>query len=157
MKKALILALVLMGAAASVHAAPRYRAAVGGIFGIDVMGSLPSSAMLSFRLPKFPPVFGLGLTTNDSNPAFALMADWWLYQTNLVGFINLYIGPGLYTAFNGDYFTFGGRIPIGLNAYPLDPLEIFLEIAPSLTIFGSSGIEIPNFGLQAGFGFRFWF
>ena len=87
MKKALILALVLMGAAVSVHAAPRYRAAVGGIFGIDVMGSLPSSAMVSFRLPKFPPVFALGMTLNESNPAFALMADWWLYQTNLFSFI----------------------------------------------------------------------
>lgn len=157
MKKALILGILILTAAVSVHAAPRYRAAVGGIFGINAVGTLPSTAMLSFRLPKFPPIFAVGMTINDSSSRFSLMADWWLYQTRLFSFVNLYIGPGLYTAFNQDRFSLGGRVPIGLNAYPLDPLELFLEIAPSLTFIDNSGIEVPNFGLQAGFGFRFWF
>jgi len=154
-RKALVLALALTifcGFSASA-----YTAGIGGEFALNVGNGLPSSALLSFRLPKFPPVFGLGLTMGQNQSSLVLLADWWLAQGNLFSFINYYIGPGLFVGIS-DGAQLGIRVPIGFNAYPLKPLEIFLEFAPAVYLLDSSGvISIPNFGLQAGFGFRFWF
>jgi hypothetical protein len=154
-KKILILALVLVLFA--VFSASAYQAAIGGEFALRLANGLPSSALLSFRLPKLPPVFGVGVSIPEGGDAsFALMADWWLAQGNLVGFVNYYIGPGVYIAVAQEA-TAGIRVPIGLNAYPIKPLEVFIEFAPAVSLLVPSGVQIPQWGLQAGFGFRFWF
>lgn len=161
MKKLRVLALaatIALVAAFSVSAAPRYKAAIGGEFSLGLGNGLPNSALLSFRLPQFPAVFGLGLSIPSSGPSsFALMADWWMYQDRLVEFLNFYVGPGVYLAAGGDSFYAGLRVPVGINAYPIKPLELFLEVAPAMTLIAPSGVSIPSFGLQSGFGFRFWF
>jgi hypothetical protein len=154
-RKALVLALVLAVVAGSNAFA--YKAAIGGEFGLNVGAGLPSSALLSFRLPQFPAVFGLGLTVGSTTASAALLADWWLWQGNLVSFINLYVGPGGYVSIGKDTFNLGLRIPVGFNAYPIKPLELFLELAPSMALIAPEGVKIPNFSIQAGFGFRFWF
>jgi hypothetical protein len=139
--------------------ASAYTAAIGGEFALKIGDGLPNSALLSFRLPKFAPVFGLGVTIpgNGGQSSFVLLADWWLATGNLVGFVNYYIGPGVFLAIAHDA-QFGLRVPVGLSAYPIDHLELFLELAPAVYLLDSSGtIVIPDFGLQAGFGFRFWF
>lgn len=152
-RKALLLALVLVVAGQAFA----YKAAIGGEFGLNVAGGLPSSALLSFRLPKFPPVIGLGVSIPDGGSASAaLLLDWWLYQGNLVSFINYYVGPGLYLQV-GDSVSAGLRVPVGLNAFPIPPLELFVEFAPAVGFLAPSGVSIPDWGLQAGFGFRFWF
>jgi len=152
-KKVLVLALILTLFA--VFSASAYQMAIGGEFSLRVGEGLPNSALLSFRLPKFPPVFGLGLTTAEPSRV-VLLADWWLAQGNLFSFVNYYVGPGIFVAIS-DSATLGIRVPIGLNAYPIKPLEIFLEFAPAFYLLGDDTITIPSFGLQAGFGFRFWF
>jgi len=129
---------------------------VGGAFSIDSLGGLPSSAMLSLKVPQVPVVWGIGLQVNQNDFNMAFTADWWLYQEHLVGFLNLYAGPGIYLSLPNRVEA-GGRVPIGLNAYPLDFLELFIEIAPTLVLFSDTGIDIPSFGLQGAFGFRFWF
>jgi hypothetical protein len=156
-KKILVLALCLT--LFSVFNASAYTAAIGGEFSMPLLGGLPNSALLSFRLPKFPAVFGLGLNipTNGGSAAFALIADWWLVQGPLVGFVNYYVGPGVFMGVSANDFTLGLRVPIGLNAFPIKPLELFVEFAPAIAFLAPSGISIPNFNLQAGFGFRFWF
>ncbi len=154
-RKVLVIALAL-ALFASVDAFA-YKAALGGEFGLDVAGGLPSSALLSFRLPRFPPVIGLGLSIPEGGQASAtLLFDWWLYQDNLVSFINYYVGPGVYLSI-GDSVSAGLRVPVGLNAFPIPPLELFIEFAPAIGLLVPKGISIPQWGLQAGFGFRFWF
>ena len=51
----------------------------------------------------------------------------------------------------------GLRVPLGLNAFPIKPLELFIEIAPSFTIIAPNSINFGWSGFQSGFGFRFWF
>ncbi len=159
MKKGLLVALILALCTVSLSAAPKYKASVGAIFGVDFLSTGNTSTMLTFRLPKFPPVFSLGayIPTDGGNASFALMADWWILQTKLVNFLNLYLGPGLYTGISGDYFHLGLRFPVGINAFPINPLELFFEIAPAIRLVDKSGFYVGNFGLQAGLGFRFWF
>jgi hypothetical protein len=155
-KKVLILALLLTLFA--VFSASAYQAAIGGEFALRLANGLPSSALLSFRVPKLPPVFGVGVSIPEGggDASFAVLADWWLAQGNLFSFINYYIGPGIYVAVAQDVSA-GIRVPIGLNAYPLKPLEVFIEFAPAVGLLAPSGVQIPQWGLQAGFGFRFWF
>ena len=154
MRKTWIIALVLLVVLA--FGASAQTLGVGGAFSIDPLGDLPSSAMLSLKLPSIPFLWGVGAQIGQDTFQLAFTADWWLYQTNLVSFLNLYVGPGLYLAVPQP-FEIGGRVPIGLNAYPLEVLELFLEIAPTLVFFSSDGVRIPTFGLQGAFGFRFWF
>jgi hypothetical protein len=154
MKKTWIIALVLLVAVTLGASAQTFG--VGGAFSIDSLGGLPSSALLSVKFPQLPIVWGVGLQLSENVFNMALTADWWLYQENLVSFLNIYVGPGVYAALP-DTVELGGRVPIGINAYPIDVLEIFLEIAPTLVVFRDSGIDVPEFGLQGAFGFRFWF
>ena len=155
--KVLVLGLLLSGLVA--FNASAYTAAIGGEFALKVGDGLPNSALLSFRLPKFAPVFGLGVTIpgNGGQSSFVLLADWWLATGNLVGFVNYYIGPGIFLSVAKNA-TFGIRVPVGLSAFPIKPLELFIELAPAVYLLDSTGsITIPDFGIQAGFGFRFWF
>jgi hypothetical protein len=156
-KKVLVLALAL--SVFTVFSASAYTAAIGGEFALRIGNGLPNSALLSFRVPKFPAVFGLGasIPANGGQSSFVLLADWWLVQGNLVSFINYYVGPGIFLGVD-DGAQLGIRVPVGLNAFPIKPLELFVEFAPAVYLLDSSGsISIPNFGLQSGFGFRFWF
>jgi hypothetical protein len=154
-KKVLVLVLVLVAGFAMSASAQTFG--VGGAFSVDALGGLPSSAMLSLKLPSIPFLWGIGAQINENTFNMAFTADWWLYTQNLVSFINLYVGPGLYLSLP-DTIEFGGRVPIGINMYPIEVLELFLEIAPTLLFFSDrQGITIPSFGLQGAFGFRFWF
>jgi hypothetical protein len=156
-KKVFVLALAL--SVFTIFNASAFTAAIGGEFGLPIGGSLPdSSALLSFRVPKVPVVFGLGayIPKNGENGSFALMADWWLAQGNLVSFINYYVGPGVFVGI-GNNSEFGIRVPVGLNVFPVKPLELFVEFAPAVTLLAPGAISIPNWSLQTGFGFRFWF
>jgi hypothetical protein len=156
-KKALVLSLALT--VFSVFSASAYTAAIGAEFALHLGNGLPSSALISFRLPKFPMVFGIGgtLSSDSGQSSFALMADWWLASGNLVGFVNYYIGPGVFMQFGSDGAYAGLRVPFGLNAFPIKPLELFVEIAPSFTIITPNSVNFGWSGFQAGFGFRFWF
>ncbi len=153
-KRILVIAAVLLIAVSVAGFSQTFG--IGGAFSLDAVGGLPSGAMLSLKVPAFPVVWGLGLQLGNNQFNLGLTADWWLFTTNLVSFINLYVGPGLYLALPQP-FEIGGRVPIGLNAYPLDVLELFLEFAPTLVFVSNRGIAIPSFSLQGAFGFRFWF
>lgn len=154
-KRVMIIALALILAVGVSGFADTFG--VGAAFGISGLGGLPASAMLSLKVPKVPVIWGIAAQFGENSFNMGVTADWWLYQTNLVSFIGLYVGPGLYMSLPQP-FEIGGRVPIGLNAYPLDFLELFLEFAPALVFFSSdAGVTIPNFRLQGAFGFRFWF
>ena len=154
MKKIVLIGIVLMVAFAGVASASTFG--VGGAFSIAPLGGLPSSAMLSLKVPQVPVTWGIGAQLGADRFNLAVTADWWLYRQNLVSFLNLYVGPGLYVTLP-EPFEIGGRVPIGINAFPIPVLELFLEIAPTLAIYSNRSITIPSFGLQGAFGFRFWF
>jgi len=154
MKRIGLIALVLLVAVTIGATAQTFG--IGGAFSIDSLGGLPSSAMLSVKVPQLPMLWGVGLQLSENDFNMAFTADWWLYQQNLVSFLKLYVGPGLYLSLP-NRIEFGGRVPIGINAYPIEVLELFLEVAPTLLLFSDTGIDIPSFGLQGAFGFRFWF
>ncbi len=154
MKKKILLFAVIILIISSTSA---FSWAIGGSFGIDPLGGLPMQVMLSVKPPSIPIVFGVGAQINQDLFNVGLTLDWWLYQSPLVGIISIYIGPGLYLAVP-DPFELGGRIPVGLQIFPIDILELFLEITPALVFVSNrSGITIPQFALQGAVGFRFWF
>ena len=153
-KKTVIIALVLLAAIAMAGFADTYG--IGAAFSLNALGGLPSSALLSIKVPQLPILWGVGANLGSGNFNLALTADWWLFQQNLVSFLNIYAGPGLYLTLPSN-FEIGARIPVGINAYPLDFLELFAEIALAHPFWTEGGLVIPSFRLQAAFGFRFWF
>lgn len=154
-KKIAIVAVVLMIAVTMAGMADTLG--IGAAWSLSALGGLPNSAMLSLKVPQLPILWGVAAQFGAGDFNMGLTADWWLYQQNLVSFIGLYVGPGVYLSLPQP-FEIGGRIPIGLNAYPLDFLELFVEIAPAIVLFSSdSGVTIPNFRFQGALGVRFWF
>lgn len=158
MRKTILVVLVLV---IGLSATPVFAASGLGIgveFGLGVLGGLPNSALLTLKTNTLPFVLGVGVELSQNYFNMGLTLDWWLFYTHLIGIIDMYIGPGLYLALPNT-FEVGGRIPVGFQIWPIGKvLELFLEIAPSMAFVSNrSGITIPNLGLQAGFGFRFWF
>lgn len=155
MKKAVI-AVALLTAIAVI---PAFSFGIGGAFGLDLAGgTVGPGVLLSFSPDAYPIVAGVGFSFGDGSFTMGVTADWWLYHTNLVSVLSLYIGPGAYLDLainNGNAsLGIGARVPVGLQAWILDPLELFLEIAPT---FGLKGGRFPAFGVQGALGFRFWF
>ncbi len=151
MKKKVLIGTLLI----ALLAAPVFSIGIGAAFSAGFV-DLPSQAMLSFKLDEFPAVFGVGASIGSNTFEMGATADWWMYQTDLVSIFSLYMGPGVFAQIGGN-FGLGVRIPIGVQAFLLDPLELFLEIAPALGIALSDPIVFPTFGVQGAFGFRFWF
>ncbi len=151
-----VLVFAVLGSSALYAREPGFG--IGGEFALGALGGLPSSAMLTLKVQEIPVVLGIGMQLNENTFNLGLTADWWLFHQRLVGIIDMYAGPGLFLALPSR-FMLGGRIPVGLQIWPLGNqlLELFLEIAPGITLIDDSGITVPNFILQAGFGFRFWF
>ena len=151
MKKILLIALVIIVLGGTYSHARGL--AIGGAFGIPAVGSLPMGVLLSVKIPQIPFLLGIGYSFNAG---LGVTADWWLYQSHLVGILNLYVGPGLYLNVSNS-FQLGVRVPIGIQIWPITPLELFLEVAPTVGFIEPTGVQIPSFGLQGSVGFRFWF
>lgn len=154
MKKIVLIVLVVLVLAAVGASAQTWG--VGVAAGIQPLGGLPGqNVLLSLKAPQLPVLWGIGLQLSEGDFGLGMTADWWLFNQNLFSFVNLYVGPGLYVALPN--FELGGRVPIGLNAYPVEVLELFLEFAPTWAPITGAGIDTTNFGLQGAFGLRFWF
>lgn len=111
------------------------------------------NTMLSLKLDSQDFLLGIGA----SGDGLAVTADWWAVNENLTGIVNYYIGPGGYLGVSSNHVDAGLRIPIGLNIYPIDSLELFLEAAPAIGLDVSPEPDFPTFGWQTALGFRFWF
>ncbi|NBC30985.1 MAG: hypothetical protein GVY29_13460 [Spirochaetes bacterium] len=154
MRKVVLIVLAILMIAAMSASADTFG--VGVAAGLNPLGGLPGqNVMLSVKFPQLPVLWGIGMQLSQDTFGLGLTADWWLFTQNLFSFVNLYIGPGLYVAVPN--FELGGRVPIGLNAYPIEVLELFLEFAPTWAPITGNGFDTGNFGLQGSFGLRFWF
>jgi len=152
-RKIVLVAVVLLVAIAVPMS---FATGVGAAFGLPIGGGLPGShVMLSLKVSQVPFLMGIGFSIGEDISSFGFTGDWWVANGNLFSFINYYLGPGFYLGYSGNLLV-GGRFPIGLNVYPIKNLELFLEIAPTVSIRFSEPIS-PVFGAQSAFGLRFWF
>jgi hypothetical protein len=158
MKRTMLVALaVLLISTSGAFAAKGNGLAIGGegalYFGGT--GGLPIGAMLSLHLPDFPLMLGIGISEPFD---IGITADYWLGHGNLASIFSWYAGVGGYLSFapNPALFVIGGRIPIGLQMWPLgQSLEVFLEVAPAV---GLSVIPTGfDWHFQGALGLRFWF
>ncbi len=151
-KVVLIVALIALIAVPAIFAT-----GVGVAAGLPLGDGLPgSNVMLSFKVDKIPLLLGVGFSVGSETSSFGLTGDYWALNDNLFSFVNFYLGPGFYVGYAGDLLL-GGRLPIGLNIFPVKSLELFLEIAPTLAVQFSDPMVFPLFGIQSAFGLRVWF
>ncbi len=137
---------------------------IGGSFTLDVLESGTRGAALSVKLDQLEPIIGVSFssgTSGNNSYSLGVTADWWMYREPLIGIVYMYAGPGTYVnvanANDETLVDLGLRIPVGIQVFPLDPLELFLEFAPSVGVQFSNPITFPNWSVQGAFGFRFWF
>lgn len=153
MKKKLILVALLI----TLVSISCFSWGIGASVGLDALGGLPgTSVMMSAKFDQLPFLMGLGFAIGQDTFSFGFTADYWMLNQNLFSFINVYVGPGLYLGYNQS-LQIGGRIPVGLNVFPVKWLEGFVELAPTLSIRLSDPVQFPVFGLQGAIGARFWF
>ena len=155
--RVVLLAALLVLAACGSAWAKGSGFAIGGEGALYLAGNggLPMSAMLTFHVPQVPLMFGLGVR----NPlAIAATADYWAAHGSLTNIFAWYAGIGAYLSFDvspGGSITAGGRIPIGLQAWPVGQvLELFVEVAPAVGV-----ILVPtgfDWHLQGAVGLRVW-
>lgn len=142
-------------------------ASASGTFGIGVQGGYIANdhgggdVAVTFKIPHVPPVFAVNVGIwNGELHRVGATADWWLGNPNITGVLNWFYGPGLAVGAshysNNFGFYAGGRFVVGLNAFVVDFLEIYAQVAAQL------GIEtLPNVHFDWGFpinaGIRFWF
>ncbi|MDR2516245.1 MAG: DUF3996 domain-containing protein [Spirochaetaceae bacterium] len=135
---------------------------------------------LSLKLSSIPIYWGVNLNIfNDDWLGFGITGDKYFIDQALVPDIGLgwYLGVGgygsftLYTgnAYNAMWLGAGIRVPIGLSfVIPSTPVEIFLDIAPSIGLgvgfgdyYGSGAGQHKPIWLDGGWGgdlgIRFWF
>jgi hypothetical protein len=155
--RSIVLAVILVFGAAVTVSARGAGFAIGGEGALYLAGAggLPMSAMLTFHIPQVPLMFAVGV---QSPFAVAATADYWAAHGSVTSIFSWYAGVGAYLYFDvgpGGTIGAGGRIPIGLQAWPFrDVLELFVEIAPAVGV-----ILVPtgfDWHLQGAVGLRIW-
>lgn len=150
-KRVLVICLFMLVALSATFAAGGFR--LGLEFGNP-------AAVFILRLSPFDFKLGYnfeGLTSYNSTAFIHLSADYRIVEMNLIDFLNVYLGAGLYAQIetNGtEPFSFGGRLPVaGLNAYLLkNALEFFVEIVPTISFFPN--VAFDSFQGWVGFTVR---
>lgn len=120
-------------------------------------------AMLTLHIPGIPLFIAFGGDFyNEQSGQVELTAtiDFWLLHST-EGYINFYLGLGLYGAMTTDaaWFAAGLRLPLGIQVWPLnsEKLEMFLEVAPAWVPIYGRGPDWGVFEAQLALGLRFWF
>jgi hypothetical protein len=147
MRKRIILSIVLVLAVTAVASA---EFAIGAEYLYYTPG-LASNALLSLRAWPMPFQLGLGFAPG---PSFSVTGDWWLKAGAITGSpLGYYLAVGGFVTLPN--LVLGARVPIGLQLWLGDLLELFLEAVPY------AGLDLdsmyPMYGIGVGAGFRFWF
>ena len=129
-------------------------------------------AALSLKAPQLPIYWGLNLDIRQHGFGIGVTGDSYILDNTLVRNINFgwFLGLGAYAGFYSygyepTYWTSirgGVRVPVGIYILPVNFLELFLDLAPSLGVgfyFGDypDAFHFPEGGIGADFGIRFWF
>jgi len=138
-------------------------------FGIGVQGggsggwgsTFGGGGGLTLKLPSMPIFWTVDFAAWSGYAWLWLAGDYYLIDQKLVSDIGLnwYLGVGGYVNLGlGDPLGLGvgARLPIGLSWQPIQLLEIYLQVVPSIGL----GI-LPGIGLGGGWGgnlgIRLWF
>jgi opacity protein-like surface antigen len=133
-----------------------------GIYGNFLAGTSDNSGGLGLTL-KYGhfPVLGAEFNFTSQTGNIGLSCDYWVINSSLTGVLWYYLGVGLYggMGISPNHFTgdFGLRIPIGLQIWPVEKLEIFGELAPRIAFIqeNSVGINWGGFSLRVGLRVHF--
>ena len=158
-------------------------------WGVGVVGgwgyNLDGAYGLSLKIPSIPIYWAINLGLGSHYFGVGITGDYYVIDDALpVPTLNWFLGVGGFFNFRswsykydyGDWsytsMNFGVRVPIGLSWQPIDLIEVFLDVAPSLGlgIWGgytekySGGTEKKHdgefrffFGLPVEIGLRLWF
>jgi len=131
-------------------------------------------AALSLKAPRVPIYWGINLDIRQHGFGLGVTGDSYIIDNTLVKEKDIdfgwFLGLGVYASFysynyQSSYWTSmrsGARVPIGIYILPVNFLEFFLDLAPSLGVgfyFGdyADAFHFPEGGIGADFGIRFWF
>lgn len=153
MKKIMLLGAVLLLFTSGMPAA------MNASNGIGIYGNLVGNGTgtggglgLTLRNGSFP-VIGFEWNMMTGSSVIGGSLDWWITNQQLGGIFSYYMGVGGYAARTStggvDVFNFGGRVPLGLQVFPFQPLEIFVEVSPMI-IF----IPVMDWTVSVRMGFR---
>jgi hypothetical protein len=105
--------------------------------------------------------------SGEQSDTFGITADFWLLNPGLIRFgsggsLNFFIGPGLFGSFStggGGDFSFGLRLPVGLNLLLVRSIfEVYLEAAPSWGLHFYPSLSLnSHVVIPVSLGFRVWF
>lgn len=146
--KKLVLMVILF--AATIGTTVQASTGVGAVFGVRGNDGITSDVGLSLKFNNFP-VLGIKWGFGGNGYLGGTM-DYWFLNKPLSGrVLYWYMGAGAYVWIAND-FALGGRLPIGLQLWPVNKLEIFAEAAPSLAVL--PGID---FVVDGAIGVRYHF
>ena len=163
--KKILLALVLatlMSAGAFAQRPDGWGIGIMGQYGLDWYHANHGTAVFSLKAPQLPIYWGIRISAHGDWFHIGVSGDYYLLEQPLVDDINFgwYFGLGGYVGLGSHGVQLGGRLPVGIYILPLEeiPLEIFLEIVPTINIlFHENGVRFPTGGAHFGLGIRFWF
>lgn len=138
--------------------APAFSYNAVGIYG-NFMGSTTGGAGgglgISLKFGNFP-VLGVSWNFSPNSFDLGIACDYWVINQKLGGILDYYLGIGGYLGMNNGGGNFnlnpGARIPIGLQIWPVNKLELFLEFAPMITFLPSLNLGYSlSGGLRVAF------
>jgi len=189
-KLVIVVALIAILATGSVFADHPSGLGIGVVGGMGWGGFGGGAYGLSLKLPSIPIFWAINLGAGSNYFRIGLTGDSYFIDQVLVSDIGLHWFLGLGGFFNfynyseeyrsGSYsskysythMNLGARLPIGLSWQPIDLIEIFIDLAPSLGLGIDGGYKYKNsigdevkkdgsmgffFGIPLEIGLRLWF
>lgn len=155
MKRVLLIFAVVMATAGASFAKDMPAIGIYGDFLGNSTGGGTGGLGLTLQWGHFP-VLGIEYMIDPHLISLGVSCDYWVLNNHLVGALDYYLGLGAYAGFtiggNQTAFNIGGRVPIGLQIYPIEKFEVFLEAAPMVLFLPSLSIAY-----SARLGFRIHF
>ncbi|MDR0301826.1 MAG: hypothetical protein LBI04_05880 [Treponema sp.] len=185
--KKLVMVLALVAIIATGTAFAEHPSGLGiGVVGTYGFAGDFGSGMgfgLSLKIPGVPIFWGVNGSFGSDHFGIGITGDKYMIDSKISGPLGWYFGLGGYFSFYSwtfegygfDYsytWMYGGvRVPVGISIQPIELLEIFIDVAPSLGIGYFSGWDYTiagrkvesgstigfEFGIPLEIGLRLWF
>jgi hypothetical protein len=139
------------------------KTALGLQGGATVGSGVGGNVAVTFKVSSVPCVFAVDLGMAGGQLGYVgVTADWWAFNKRLAGMLNWYFAPGIAVGANFygnafNYVEFGPRFVLGLNAFVIEPLELYAQVAWQPMIWVSDQLYWGWNNFPINFGFRFWF
>ena len=132
------------------------RGGIGPAYVTNIFGGPASVAMLTFKMPRRPVVFGASAEFGYAGVNGAVTVDWRVLQTVLGSALGLHVGPRF--SFSApEPFWVGLLAPVGISWYPRSVVETFLDVGPGAVYWWNEYGSGVAFRLQVTAGVRYLF